>query len=158
MERLSEITFFARRRPAGCPCREPGPTRHIPSQWDSLVDLLQHFNNSSNLPLLFCFLPVKSHNKGQQLGLGVLFHLHWPPASYFGVFLSFLIFSFNIAFARTPPKIKFLILWAAANGVHRKFTREIWYFVWYFLSSYRAQKQTRRKPLAACLPLAHSYG
>jgi len=43
--------------------------------------------------------------------------------------------------------ITFLILWAAANGVHRKFTHEIWYFFWYFLSSYeyRAEKQTRRK-------------
>jgi len=52
------------------------------------------------------------------------------------------------------------ILWAAANGVHRKFTRKIWYFFWYFLSSseYRAEKQTRRKALAAYLPLAHSYG
>jgi len=56
--------------------------------------------------------------------------------------------------------MKFLILWAAANGVHRKFTLEIWYFFWYFLSSseYRAEKQTLRKALAAYLPLAHSYG
>jgi len=27
-------------------------------------------------PLWYCFLSVKSHNNGQQLGLGVLFHLH----------------------------------------------------------------------------------
>jgi len=33
-------------------------------------------------------------------------------------------------------------------------------FFWYFLSSskYRAEKQTRRKALAAYLPPAHSYG
>jgi len=70
------------------------------------------------------------------------------------------MFSFHITFARTPPKIKFLILWAAANDVHRKFPREIWYFFWYFLSSsgYRAEKQTHQKALAAYLPLAHSYG
>jgi len=34
-------------------------------------------------------------------------------------FLPFLIFSFCTAFARTPPKVKFLILWAATNGVFR---------------------------------------
>jgi len=59
-----------------------------------------------------------------------------------GVFLPFLIFKFHTASARTPTKIQFLILWAAANGVHRKFTGDIWYFFWYFLSSseYRAEK------------------
>jgi len=62
-------------------------------------------------------LSVKSHNNGQQLGLGVLFHL--------AVFLPFFIFKFPTAFARIPPKMKFLILWAAANGVHRKFNSGI---------------------------------
>jgi len=148
-------------RPAGCPSRDQSPTRHVPSHWDSLVDLLQHFNYSANLPLLWnCFLSVKSHYKGHKLGFGILFHLHWSPASDFGVFLPFLIFSFHIAFARTPAKIKFLTLWAAANGVHRKFTREIRYFFWYFLSSseYRDEKRTRWKALATYLPLTHSYG
>jgi len=149
-------------RSAGCPCRDRSPTRHVPSRWDSLVDLLQHFNYSGNFPHLWnCFLSVKSHNKGHKLGFGVLFHLHWAPAFDFGVFLPFLIFSSHIAFARTPPKIKFLILWAAANGVHRKFTRKIWYFFWYFLSSseYRAKKQAWRVPwqrgsrgVRTCLP------
>jgi len=142
---------------SSCLWRDRSPTRHVPSHWDSLVDLLQYFNYSGNLPLLLnCLLSVKSHNKGHKLGFGVLFHLHWPPATDFGVFLPFLIFSFHIAFAQRPPKIKFLILWAAANGVHRKLTREIWYFFRYFLSSseYRAEKQTRRKALAAhCLSL-----
>jgi len=32
---------------------------------------------------------------------------------------SFLIFKFHTASARTPPKIKFLILWVVAKGVHR---------------------------------------
>jgi len=52
-------------------------------------------------------------------------------------------------------QIKFLILWAAANGVHRKFTRKIWYFFWYFLrsSEYRTEKQTRRKAPPVCLSL-----
>jgi len=73
------------------------------------VDLLQHFNYSADLPLLwYCFLSVKSHNKGQQRVLGVLLHLHCPPAVDFG---------FHIAFAL--PKTKFLILWATANGVQR---------------------------------------
>jgi len=40
-------------------------------------------------------------------------------ASDFEGFLPFLIFSFHIAFSSTPPKIEFLILWAAAYGVHR---------------------------------------
>jgi len=78
------------------------------------------------------------------------------PLAVFGVFFSFLIFKFSTASARTPPKIKFLFLWHAANGVHRKFTHEIWYFL--SSSEYRAEKQTRKKALAACLPLAHSYG
>jgi len=126
----------------------------VPSHWDSLVDLLQRFNSCC------CFLSVQSHNNGQQLELGVLFHLHWPPIGAFGVFLPFLIFKFPTASARTLPKIKFPILWAANIGVHRKFTREICYFFCYFLSSseYRAEKKTWRKALAACLPLAHSYG
>jgi len=52
-------------------------TASVSSHWDSLVYLLQHFNLSLDLPLLwYCFLSVKSHNKVQQLGLGVLFHLH----------------------------------------------------------------------------------
>jgi len=55
-----------------------------------------------------------------------LFH----PLAVFGVFLPFLILKFPTASARTPPKITFFILWA--SGVHRKFTREIWYFFWYF--------------------------
>jgi len=38
-----DLTFFARTRRAGCPCRDLSPTRHIPSHWDSLVDLQQHF-------------------------------------------------------------------------------------------------------------------
>jgi len=119
------------------------------------VDLLQHFNCSANLPPLWnCFLSVKSHNKGHKVGFGVLFHLHWPPASDFGVFRSFLIFSFHIAFERTPPKIKFLILWAAANGANRKFTREIWNFFWYFLSSseYRSEKQIPTKSVSRVFP------
>jgi len=111
-------------------------------------------------PMWYRFLSVKSHNNGQQLGLGVLFHLNWPHLAIYGVFLPFFNFKFHTASARRPPKIKFLILWAAANGVHRKFTRDIWYFFWYFLSSseYRAKKQARRKALAAGLPLAHFYG
>jgi len=39
-----------------------------------------------------CFMSVKSHNNKQQLGLGVLFHLHWPTLGVFGVSLPFLIF------------------------------------------------------------------
>jgi len=39
----SELNFFARTRPAGCRWRERSPSWHVPSQWDSLVDLLQHF-------------------------------------------------------------------------------------------------------------------
>jgi len=39
--------------------------------------------------LWYCFLSVKSHNNGQQLWLGVLFHLHWPPLAVFGVFFHF---------------------------------------------------------------------
>jgi len=56
---------------------------------------------------------------GQHLGFGVPFHLPLPPYAIFGVFFPFLIFKFHTVFARTPPKITFLILWAAANGVHR---------------------------------------
>jgi len=93
---------------------------HVPFHW------LQLFCGFA--PLWYCFLSVKSHHNGQQLGLGVLFHLPWPPLAVFGVFLPFLIFKFPTASARRPPKIKFLILWAAANGVHRKFTGDIWYF------------------------------
>jgi len=105
--RSPDLTFFAGTRPPGCPCRDRSPTRHVPFHWDSLVDLLQHFNYSANLPLLWnSFLSVKSRNKGHKLGFGVLFHLLWPSGFDFGVFLPFLIFSFHIAFARTPPKIK----------------------------------------------------
>jgi len=34
-----DLTIFARRRPAGCPCRDRSPTRDVPIHWDSLVDL-----------------------------------------------------------------------------------------------------------------------
>jgi len=43
---------------------------HVPS----LVDLLQRFNYYAVLPR--CGMSVKSHYNGQQLGLGVLFHLY----------------------------------------------------------------------------------
>jgi len=62
---------------------------------------------------------VKPHNNGQQHGLGALFHLHRPPLGVFRVFLPFLILKFHTGFPRTPPKIKFLILCAAANGAYR---------------------------------------
>jgi len=39
--------------------------------------------------LWYCFLSVKSHINGQQLWLGVLFHLHWPPLVVFGVSFHF---------------------------------------------------------------------
>jgi len=42
-----------------------------------------------------------------------------PLLAVFCVFLPFLIFKLHTGFARTPPKITFLILWAAANCVHR---------------------------------------
>jgi len=63
---------------------------------------------------MFCFI---SHRSSDQL----LSDGRWwmRPAGVYGVFLPFLFFSFYNAFARTPPKIKFFILWAAANGVHR---------------------------------------
>jgi len=95
--------------------------------------------------LWFCFLSVKTHNNGQQLGLGFFFS---SALTSLTVFLAFLIFKFPTASARTPPKIKFLIPWTAANGVHRKFIGDIRY----------QEKQTRQKASAACLPLAHSYG
>jgi len=152
MERSSEISFFSRTRPAGCPCRDRSPTRHVPSHWDSLVDLLQHFNYSADLPLLYCFLSVKSHNKGQQLRLGVIFHLHWPPVADFWVFLPLLIFSFHIAFAQTPPKIKFLILWPWLTAFIENSLAKSGIFSGISL----AHLSTALKSIPR--PLAHSYG
>jgi len=53
------------------------------------------------------------------------------------------IFCFHAALARTPPKIKFLILWNAANVVHRN---SLLNFGSYSLrsSDFRVEKQTRR--------------
>jgi len=101
----------------------------------------------------YCFLSVKSYNNGQHLGLGVSSHLHWPLLGNFGVLFPFWTFKFHTAFARTPPKIKFLILWIIE--VHSLNLVFFWYFV--NSSEYRAEKQTRRKALATYLPLAHSY-
>jgi len=42
-------------------------------------------------------------------------HVAWSNGKQFNAAL---ILYFQPAFARTPPKITFLILWAAANGVH----------------------------------------
>jgi len=54
-----------------------------------------------------------------------------------------LFFCFRNAFALTPPKIKFLIPWAAANGIH---SLNLVFFLLFPLSA-----------LAAYLPLTHSY-
>jgi len=61
-----------------------------------------------------------------------------------------LIFNFHTTFTRTPPNIKFLILWAAANGVHQNSLVKFVIFYWFYLSlsEYRTEKHTRRKALA----------
>jgi len=95
-----------------------------------------------------CFLSVKSLNNKQQLGLGVSFHLHWPPLGVFGISLPILIFKFHTASARTPPKIKFLNLWVAAKGVHRNSLAKSAIFFGISLAH-----MTGRKALAAYLDL-----
>jgi len=47
---VPELTFFARTRPAGCPCGERSLTGHVPSHFGSVLDLLQHLNCSADLP------------------------------------------------------------------------------------------------------------
>jgi len=83
---------------------ERSPIRHVPSHWDSLVDLLQHFNYSADWPC-----------RG-------IASCRWNP-SIMGNSLDkasfFICTDLLQAFEWTPPKIKFLILWAAVNGVHR---------------------------------------
>jgi len=46
-------------------------------------------------------------------------NLEWPSAKGCSCGIPFLVVCFQTAFARTPPEITFLIVWVAANGVHR---------------------------------------
>jgi len=88
-----------------------------------------------------------------------------PPAVIFWGFLYF-TFLFSLRFERTPIKIKSLIFWAAANDVSRNSLAKSGIVSVISLASseyraenrpeYRAEKQTRREPLAAYLLLAHS--
>jgi len=48
---------------------------HVPSHWDSLVDRLQHFNYTADLPRGGIASCRSNPNNGQQLGLGALFVL-----------------------------------------------------------------------------------
>jgi len=102
------------------PCRERSTTQHALSQWASRLDYLKHFHSSSDVPccsIAFCgsSLTILRHSLDYTYFFICTHLLH----AFLGFSFHFLFFDSTPLLHETHRKFKFLILRAAANGVHR---------------------------------------